>query len=166
MKKEQIVDFTRRISQANRSGLVVVMYDIFFTYLDDARAAYDAADWDAYKEALRRAQRAIDELISALNFSYDMAKNLYSIYVFCRDSIAKSLYKRDLADAEDACRLMKKLYDGFLHAAGQDHSEPLMKNTDVTIWWRLVRIPIVPEDFWYKNPLDFFVCAAHSCGCL
>ena len=86
MKKEQIVDFTRRISQANRSGLVVVMYDIFFTYLDDARAAYDAADWDAYKEALRRAQRAIDELISALNFSYDMAKNLYSIYVFCRDS--------------------------------------------------------------------------------
>ena len=80
MKKEQIVDFTRRISQANRSGLVVVMYDIFFTYLDDARAAYDAADWDAYKEALRRAQRAIDELISALNFSYDMAKNLYSIY--------------------------------------------------------------------------------------
>ena len=65
MKKEQIVDFTRRISQANRSGLVVVMYDIFFTYLDDARAAYDAADWDAYKEALRRAQRAIDELISA-----------------------------------------------------------------------------------------------------
>ena len=121
MKKEQIVDFTRRISQANRSGLVVVMYDIFFTYLDDAR--------DAYKEALRRAQRAIDELISALNFSYDMAKNLYSIYVFCRDSIAKSLYKRDLADAEDACRLMKKLYDGFLHAAEQDHSEPLMKNT-------------------------------------
>ena len=68
MKKEQIVDFTRRISQANRSGLVVVMYDIFFTYLDDARAAYDAADWDAYKEALRGAQRAIDELISALNF--------------------------------------------------------------------------------------------------
>lgn len=108
MKKEQIVDFTRRISQANRSGLVVVMYDIFFTYLNDARAAYDAADWDAYKEALRRAQRAIDELISALNFSYDMAKNLYSIYVFCRDSIAKSLYKRDLADAEDACRLMEK----------------------------------------------------------
>lgn len=93
---------------------------IFFSpYLDDARAAYDAADWDAYKEALRRAQRAIDELISALNFSYDMAKNLYSIYVFCRDSIAKSLYKRDLADAEDACRLMKKLYDGFLHAAEQ-----------------------------------------------
>ena len=84
MKKEQIVDFTRRISQANRSGLVVVMYDIFFTYLDDARAAYDAADWDAYKEALRGAQRAIDELISALNFSYDMAKYLCVLQRFDR----------------------------------------------------------------------------------
>ena len=126
MKKEQIVDFTRRISQANRSGLVVVMYDIFFTYLDDARAAYDAAGWDACKKHCGE-RSAIDNLISALNFSYDMAKNLYSIYVFCRDSIAKSLYKRDLADAEDACRLMKKLYDGFLHAAEQDHSSRLRK---------------------------------------
>ena len=73
MDSEKRKAYTTRISQANRSGLVVVMYDIFFTYLDDARAAYDAADWDAYKEALRRAQRAIDELISALNFSYDLS---------------------------------------------------------------------------------------------
>jgi len=68
-------------------------------------------------------------LISSLNFSYDMAKNLYSIYVFCRDSLAKSMYKRDLTDMEHARRLMEKLYDGFVHAARQDTSEPLMKNT-------------------------------------
>lgn len=129
MKKEQIGDFTRRISQCNRSGLVVVMYDIFFVYLEDARTAYEAKEWEDYKEALRRAERTIDELVSALNFSYDMAKNLYSIYVFCRESLAKSMYKRDLTDMENACRLMEKLYDGFVHAAGQDESEPLMKNT-------------------------------------
>lgn len=96
MKKEQIVDFTRRISQANRSGLVVVMYDIFFTYLDDARAAYDAADWDAYKEALRRAQRAIDELISQLNFSYDMAMNLYSESMCSAEIRSQSLSTREI----------------------------------------------------------------------
>lgn len=129
MKKEQIGDFTRRISQCNRSGLVVVMYDIFFVYLDDAKEAYENKEWEDYKEALRRAQRSIDELLSALNFSYDLAKNLYSIYVFCRDSLAKSMYKRDLTDMENARRLMEKLYDGFVHAAEQDKSEPLMKNT-------------------------------------
>lgn len=129
MKKEQIGDFTRRISQCNRGGLVVVTYDIFFAYLDDAKEAYEAEAWDDYKDALRGGERAVSELISTLNFSYDLAKNLYSIYVFCRDSLARSMYKRDLTDVEQARRLMEKLYDGFVHAAGQDKSEPLMKNT-------------------------------------
>lgn len=124
MKKEQIVDFTRRISQCNRGELVVIMYDIFFAYAEDARAAYAAEEWDAYKEALRRGERAIDELLSALDFTYDLAKNLCSIYVFCRDALAKSMYKRDITDMEDAERLMRKLYDGFVHAAKEDTSAP------------------------------------------
>ena len=33
MKKEQIMDFTRRISQSNRGGLVIVIYDIFFAHM-------------------------------------------------------------------------------------------------------------------------------------
>lgn len=129
MKKEQIVDFTRRISQCNRGELVVVMYDIFFVYMEDAREAFAAQEWEAYKDALRKASRTIDELISALNFSYELAGNLYSIYVFCKDSLAKSMYKRDTTDMEYAVRLMKKLYDGFVQVAAQDMSAPLMKNT-------------------------------------
>lgn len=129
MKKEQIVDFTRRISQCNRGELVVVMYDIFFAYVKDVNEAYEATDWEAYKEALRKAQRAVDELISALDFTYDLANNLYSIYVFCKDSLAKAMYKRDMADVKDAERLMRKLYDGFVHAAKADTSAPLMRNT-------------------------------------
>lgn len=129
MKKEQIGDFTRRISQCNRGELVVVMYDIFFAYVEDARHAYEAEEWDAYKDAIRKAQRTIDELISSLNFSYELAGNLYSIYVFCKDSLAKSMYKRNTADMESAAGFMEKLYDGFVHAAEQDTSAPLMKNT-------------------------------------
>ncbi|MFR8426319.1 MAG: hypothetical protein ACLVCH_00365 [Roseburia inulinivorans] len=37
MEKEQILDFTRRISQSNRSGLTVINYEIIFAYLDDAK---------------------------------------------------------------------------------------------------------------------------------
>lgn len=129
MKKEQIVDFTRRISQCNKGELVVVMYDIFFAYIEDAKEAYQAKEWEAYKDALRKGERTIDELISALDFSYELAGNLYSIYVFCKESLAKSMYKRDIEDMEHAGRLMDKLYDGFVQAASQDTSAPLMKNT-------------------------------------
>lgn len=129
MKKEQIGDFTRRLSQCNKGEMIVIMYDIFFAYVADVKEAYEAKEWDAYKDALRKAQRAIDELIAALDFTYDLANNLYSIYVFCKEALAKSMYKRDMNDAKDAERLMRKLYDGFVHAAEEDTSEPLMRNT-------------------------------------
>lgn len=129
MKKEQVVDFTRRISQCNKGEMIVILYDIFFTYVEEAASAYEAEDWDAYKEALRRAQRTIDELMMSLDFKYDLAKNLYSIYVFCKDALAKCMYKRKIDDMKDAERLMRKLYDGFVHAAKEDTSAPLMQNT-------------------------------------
>lgn len=128
MKREQITDFTRKISQSNRSELIVITYDIFFAYLADAREAYAVSDWMAYKEAIRKAQRVITELISALNFSQELAGNLYSIYVFCRDSLAKAIYKRDLEPLEDSERQMKRLYESFIEVAKQDASPPLMSN--------------------------------------
>ena len=110
MKKEQIGDFTRRITQSNRSGLVVVIYDIFFAYLDDAAKAYGDGQWEDYKDALRKASRVLDELMSALDFRYELAGELYSIYVFCRDSLARSMYRRKPDDMDHARRLMEKVY--------------------------------------------------------
>lgn len=85
MKKEQIMDFTRRISQSNRGGLVIVIYDIFFAYIEDAKEAYDNKEWENYKTALRNATKAVSELMSSLDFSYELAGELYRIYVFCRE---------------------------------------------------------------------------------
>lgn len=129
MKKEQIQEFTRRISQSNRGGLVIIMYDILFAYLSDAKDAYEKQEWNEYKEALRHAQRSINELIGALDFSYDLAEKLNQIYIFCRNSLAKAMYKHDLEGALLAERLMKKLYEAFVQTMQQDTSEPLMSNT-------------------------------------
>lgn len=129
MKKEQIQEFTRRISQSNKGGLVIVIYDILFVYLTEAKEAYEKEEWDSYKAALRHAQRTIDELISSLNFSYDLAAELYRIYVFCRDSLAKAMYKREIEEVLLAERLMRRLYTAFSEAMKQDQSAPLMSNT-------------------------------------
>lgn len=129
MKKEQMQEFTRRICQCNRSGLIVVLYEILFAYLEDAKEAMEKRDWDSYKEAIRKSERAIEELMSILNFSYELAEELYRIYTFCRDSLAKAMYKRELEEIEQAERLMRKLYSAFVIVAGQDTSAPLMRNT-------------------------------------
>ena len=63
MKKEQIMDFTRRISQSNRGGLVIVIYDIFFAYMEDTKEAHDNGEWENYKTALRNASKTISCLL-------------------------------------------------------------------------------------------------------
>lgn len=129
MKKEQIQEFTRRISQSNRGGLVLVIYDILFAYLSDAKEAYQKEEWEEYKEALRHAQRAVNELLSSLNYSYQLAENLNQIYVFCSVSLSKAMYKRSIEEMYTAERLLEKLYDAFSKTMTQDTSAPLMRNT-------------------------------------
>lgn len=129
MKQEQIKDFTRRISQSNRSGLVVVIYDIIFAYLDDAKKSLAGGDYDEFCVALKKAQRGVDELMGTLNFQYEIAKHLYSLYVFVKEAMAKAVVKKSLEELEGAREVLMNLHAAFTEAAKQDHTNPLMKNT-------------------------------------
>ena len=80
MKKEQIVDFTRRISQANRSELVVIIYELLLDSLADARQAFGKEDFDTADVELKRAQGLVCELRGSLNFEYPVSYRLVSLY--------------------------------------------------------------------------------------
>ena len=84
MRQEQIQNFTRRISQSNRGGLVVVTYDIILAYIEDAETAYASADYTGFRENLVRAQRGVDRLMQTLDFSYSVSGELYPLYVFAK----------------------------------------------------------------------------------
>lgn len=59
--------------------MIVIIYDIVFAYIEDAKQSYAAGDHEGFKNALRKAQRAVDELIHALNFQYEVRR----IYILC-----------------------------------------------------------------------------------
>ena len=130
MQKETIQDFTRRIAVCNRSGLTIVTFDIFFASLSEAKEAWEKKEWETYKQSVRRAVRAVFELIDTLNFSYELAAQLYRVYVYCRELLSMAMVKRSAEELLEAERLMQKLYQAFTEAAKSDTSGPLMKNTE------------------------------------
>jgi len=71
------MDFTRRISQSNRGGLVIVIYDIFFAYMEDTKEAHDNGEWENYKTALRNASKTISELIFPMNLQESYIASMY-----------------------------------------------------------------------------------------
>ena len=94
-----------------------------------AKKAYQEEKWEEFKVALRKAQNSIGELMQTLDFSYDISRNLYRIYVFCKDSLAAAMYKRSLTEIENAEKMLRKLYQSFCKVAETDSSAPMMKNT-------------------------------------
>ena len=44
MTDEKKKEFTRRISEANPTEMVVILYDIALTYVEEGQEAFDAGD--------------------------------------------------------------------------------------------------------------------------
>ena len=130
MQKEQIQEFTSKITLSNRTGLTVVTYEILFVYLADAKCALKEERYDDYKQVIRQAQKCISELMVTLDFSYELAAELYRIYSYSKELFAKAMYKRSEIEISECENLMRMLYVSFVEVAKTDKSAPLMKNTE------------------------------------
>jgi flagellar protein FliS len=129
MQNELKQDFTRRLSQCNRGEMIVIIYDIYFAYAEDAKKAHADGEHGAYKEAVHKAQNVLTELIQSLNFSDGLSKNLYQLYMYSRNCLSRALYENRLDGIYDADRVMRGLYASFEQVARLDKSAPLMQNT-------------------------------------
>lgn len=129
MNKEKISDFTLRITQSNRSQLVVVIYDMTIEYLDDAIEYFKSDKVEEFLEASKKARACIYELMSSLDTKYPISADLMQLYLYMSKLIIKSIAKKNPQDFEAMKRMIKNLSEAFSQIAKQDMSEPLMKNT-------------------------------------
>ena len=127
MTDEKKKEFTRRLSQCNASEMIVIQYDIFFAYLDDALAAFEAGG-EPFKQAIRHADAVLVRLQDSLNFKYELATQLYPLYNYSRRQLALAQATHKKKPISNASNVMKKLYDAFAQIAAEDTSEPVMHN--------------------------------------
>ena len=151
-------DFTRRLSQCNSGGMIVIIYEIGFAYMHDVRTAYEAGNHDEMKASSRKAQNVLDELMGSLNFAYEMSNNLYSLYMFCKNELARVLYENRLQGLEEAEKIMRRLSPSFAEAAKSDTSAPIMSNTQqIYAGMTYGRNQLNENDMNYDNQRGFFV---------
>jgi flagellar protein FliS len=157
MDKELKQDFTRRLSQCNSGEMIVIIYDIFFAYTDEAKEAYKKGEHETMKAAVRKAQRVLDELCSSLDFSYKLSGNLFSLYVFCKKQLARTMYENRLDGLGEAEKILRRLYTSFEEAARQDDSPPMMQNTQQVYAGMTYNKGILNENYMdYDDQRGFF----------
>lgn len=129
MTREQKQEFTLKVSNANPTEMVVILYEMLLCYLQDGRSALEGKDEREFREAIRKARRCLGELMNSLNLEYEPAPALLSLCGFCvRRLVVAELRK----SAEPLCEIesiVKKLRDAYRQIAGQNSAGPVMNNS-------------------------------------
>lgn len=128
MTRETKQIFTRRITQANSTQLVVILYDMTLTYLKDAADAYDIGCEEEFKKDMQCARNCISELRNSLNFSYDLSRTLFSIYAFADREIANDMSGVKTEHMTEIIQMFSKLREAYHTVSKEDTTQPLMEN--------------------------------------
>ena len=107
MKAESVKIFTRRITSANKSEIIVIIYDIIEENLALAKKALAEGDRETYRNEIKQAISFVKELLVSLDMNYEVSKYLASLYIY----------------------VIRKLGDSFREVAKTDESKPVMENT-------------------------------------
>lgn len=130
MKQELIRDFNLRISNANRSQLVVIKFDIFDVYAEDAKAALSAGNGPDFKLQINSALSVLGSFEESLDFKYDISVELYNAYQFCIKQLYKALSLRKIEYLDNARYVMRELREAFVKVAELDDSPVIMQNSE------------------------------------
>ncbi|HKM22994.1 MAG: flagellar protein FliS [Clostridia bacterium] len=127
MTKEQIQRYTLRITQANRSQIIVILYDMILDDVTEASECYD--DYDSFKKACNHITRCTADLMEALDFSYEVSFHLMQIYQFINRQVSTAVLKKEPAVLKYVASAVTKLKEAFEEVSKQDSSGPMMENT-------------------------------------
>ena len=128
MNNDMIRTYSYRISQATRSQLVVITYDIITDYLNEALNDDTSS---GYKEKLHMAMRGIDQLITGLDMEYEISVQLYQLYNYMKRTLISAQVSGERDSVSRVITMLGKLRTSFLEVSQlDDFPSPLMKNTE------------------------------------
>ncbi len=129
MTKEQIKEFTFRTTQANHSGLILIMFDVEHVYLSDAIVAYDKGVVEEYLKNIELARKVLNELIASLDLRNSLSKRVVAILRFIYKKLVTSILKKEPQELDRCMNMLDNLRDGFVALHEKDDEGPIMKNT-------------------------------------
>lgn len=129
MTKELKQQFTLKITQANKTQLVVILYEMLLAYLDDAEDAHAEGNREAFKESVRRARGCLRELMASLHFEYEPAVNLLQLYLYVNRELTKADIHNSTEELSHSRLVISKLHEAYKEVSCQDSSAPVMENT-------------------------------------
>ena len=133
MTAEQKKEFTRKISQAKSSELIVILYDIALVYVKESIRFMEENDGQNAKIQADFAKRCIEEMMLNLHFEYDLATVLHRIYLSMKKSLREGILENKKEKLVSVRDNLTSLRDAYAQIVPQDTSAPVMGHTQTVV---------------------------------
>ncbi len=129
MTKELKQQFTLRITQANKTQLITILYEMVLLYLDEAEDALAADHKAEFKSAIRKLRGCMNELTASLNLEYEVAQSLLQLYLYVNRELVQASSHFERENLVHIRKVIEPLQQAYQKIEGQDASGPVMGNT-------------------------------------
>jgi flagellar protein FliS len=129
MTKELKQEFTLRITQANKTQLITILYEMILLYIGEAKEALSQGNQTEYKGAIRKIRGCMNELTASLNFEYELAQNLLQLYLYVNRELVQASVHNQKENLEHIRMVIGELRNAYKKIEDQDQSGPVMGNT-------------------------------------
>ena len=129
MRKEKKQEFTLRITKANKTQMIVILYDMVLEYLKDSLECLEKEELKEFKWNIERAKDCIDELLNSLNFDYELAGILRGLYYFYKRELSSAAVYYDKEKVLPVIKMIQELKESYEKISIEDTSAPIMENT-------------------------------------
>ncbi len=101
---------------ASPQELTLMLYNGALKFMHQGKLFIEQKNVQGANEALKRAQDIIDELNITLDMSYELSKNLRSIYAYVNERLFEANIKKDIAFINEAYDMVTELRDTWKEA--------------------------------------------------
>lgn len=128
MTKELKQEYTLKITQANKTQLVTILYEMLLIYIGEAKEAHAGGNRDGFREGIRKARGCVNELLCSLNFDYELAMNFLQLYLYSNRELARAEVRNSTEPLENVNKVVGQLHAAYEKLGEMDTSGPVMSN--------------------------------------
>lgn len=129
MTRAEKKEFTLRISQANKTQMIVILYEMFLVYVKDGIEAHQKENRQNFRESIRKARGCLTELINSLNLENDLSIPLLQLYLYANKELARADVCNKTEPLENINIVINGLHEAYIKVVFHDTSKPVMENT-------------------------------------
>ncbi len=128
MTQDKIKAYTRRITMANKTQMITILYEMVLDYIEDACAELDNGNEKGFAENLSRAMNCIDELIHSVNIKYELGNNLLGLYLFEKRQLLMAIARNNKESIPHVIKTFTNLHEAYLQLEKKDGERAVMTN--------------------------------------